>query len=83
MYTKKISVRLSDQQDRDLTRIERELKFRTRSNLMKEALGLLIKKYPDQAAAEKEAPLFKEKTAAKKSARPTKKSQTKVRRKAK
>jgi len=57
-YTRKISFRLSDTQESELRRIEEIHAFRTRSSLMKEALSLLSREYPDREKEAKEKEMF-------------------------
>lgn len=60
----KLSVRLSDEDENTLKRLEAEY-MRTRSNLTSQAIKLLGQKYPDKQKAAAESPLFPKKKRAK------------------
>ena len=54
----KMSVRVRAREYDDLRRIETQLVGKTMSRLMREAIGLLIAKYPDVRAIKEQMPLF-------------------------
>lgn len=58
IFAKKISVRLSDKQDKELNRIGRHLGGVKVSKLVKEGIGMLIAKYPGPPPKPEPTPIF-------------------------